>query len=136
MPLPCLMLSPQNAICPHASGSLLTSSHDSFEPGLQSVRALLWLCHVLIAACCWCNLFNQSVGIHTVSSLLPDICELAGVARRTNHGMRRTAMHYMMKQGFSLDDIRRRTRHKSVEALLQYLGYACSCLCDSWHGPA
>lgn len=68
-----------------------------------------------------CSFTNQNLGIHQISQLLPEICSRAEVARRTNHGMRRTSISAMFTMRLPEKEIQRRTRHKSIEALREYI---------------
>ena len=45
-----------------------------------------------------------------------------GDVDRTNNALRKTAINMCRKAGMSLIDIQRRSRHKSLEALQQYMG--------------
>ena len=63
---------------------------------------------------------DQCLGKSGIAELLPEICAHAGVLRRTNHAMRRTAISAMYAAGIPEHEIQRRTRHKSLEALRKY----------------
>ena len=60
------------------------------------------------------------MGVHMIAKLLPNLCEAAGIARTTNHSLRRTAISIMYELGMPESEIARRSRHKSVDALRDY----------------
>ena len=49
--------------------------------------------------------------------------ERASIAICTNHGMHRSSINFMRKIGYTLEQIKLRSRHKSNEALLVYIRY-------------
>ena len=61
------------------------------------------------------------MGIHTVGTLLEKICEDARIHKATNHSLQRTAISIMYELGIPEVEIARRSRHKSVEALRDYM---------------
>lgn len=56
---------------------------------------------------------------------------LAGIARRTNHALRRTGITLMWKAGISIKDVMRRSRHKSVDAAMKYMKCALIASCSN-----
>ena len=61
-----------------------------------------------------------AMGVNYLGNLLPDACEKAGIPRRTNHGVRATAIKRMRKQNVPDDKGIQITGHKSVNSYHHY----------------
>ena len=61
-----------------------------------------------------------AMGVNYLGNLLPDACEKAGIPRRTNHGVRATAIKRMRKQHVPDDKGIQITGHKSVNSYHHY----------------
>ena len=61
------------------------------------------------------------MGLHSVGKLLSRIAEDAGIEHATNNSLRRTAISIMYELGIPEVEIARRSRHKSIEALRDYM---------------
>ena len=68
----------------------------------------------------FCRFADQAFGKDSIRKLLPQICQRAGVERRTNHALRRTSISAMFAAGMSVAAIMKRSRHKSIDALMSY----------------
>lgn len=66
--------------------------------------------------------FNaQAVGIHTLSKMLPRICEMAGIeGRKTNRSLRKTTCSRLLKAGVHPTTVMQLTGHKNVQSLNDY----------------
>ena len=62
---------------------------------------------------------NSPVGINTLNSILPNLCEAAGIKRKTPHCLRVTCVSKLFNSGVEEKLIRERTGHRS-NALLAY----------------
>ena len=64
---------------------------------------------------------DQPMGVNTISKVVANLTKLCGVSGHyTNHSLRRTAVSRLNQSGFGIEEVKKRTGHKTNEGVMSY----------------